>query len=258
MNGYKRIFAILFAVVLLFLAGISADAGVTSNPRVIDKADLLDDEQEAILTERLNEYSAQQNCDIVFLTEPDMDHEDYSFDGSVEDFADMYYETHGYDTDGVLVLIVLDNGYGSRRIQFSCSGKCMKRLSDEEQDEIIDDIYFDLKSSAYYSAMNSLSYGINDKLTPRVSWYMLPISVIVAFALAMIIMNVMKGKLKSVAMEKGAKNYVRAGSMRVTGARDTYLYSHISRTVKESDSGGSGSSRTSSGGGSHSGTGRNF
>ena len=242
---------------LFALSGLTVNADVTSNPRVIDKADLLDDEQEAMLTQKLLDYSAEQNCDIVFLTEPDMDHEDYSFDGSVEDFADMYYETHGYDKDGVLVLIILDNGYGSRRIQFSCSGKCMKRLSDEEQDEIIDDIYFDLKSSAYYSAMNSLSYGINDKLTPRVSWYMLPISVGAAFALAMIIMGILKSKLKSVSMERGAKNYIRSGSMRVTGSRDTYLYSHVTRSVKESSS-SSGSSRTSSGGGSHSGTGRNF
>ena len=60
----KRIFAILFAlVILLSLACVSVGADVTSNPRVVDKAGLLDDEQEAVLIEKLSEYSIQQNCD---------------------------------------------------------------------------------------------------------------------------------------------------------------------------------------------------
>ena len=254
----KRSIMILLALVMIALCALPVSAGVTNNARVIDKADLLTPDEEADLTSKLLSYSEEQNCDLVFLTEPDMDHEDYSFNGTVEDFADMYYETHGYDKDGVLVLILLDNGSGSRRIQFSCSGKCMKRLTEEEQDKLIDDVYFDLKASSYYSALNTVSYEMNDMITPQLKWYMLPLAVGVSFLIAMLIMSSLKRKLKSVEMQRGAANYVRPDSMIVTASRDTYLYSTVSKTARESSSSGGGGSRTSSGGGSHSGTGRNF
>ena len=255
----KRMIVMLIAVLLTAVCAVApVCAAVSDSPRVIDKADLLTDEEETVLTAKLNEYSRQQNCDIVFLTEPDMEHEDYTFyAGDVADFADMYYETHGYDNDGVLVMILLDDGHGGRKIQFSCSGKCMRRLSDDEQNDIIDDVYFTLKSEDYYSAYNTMAYEINDKLTPKLSWYMLPLAVGIGFALAMIIMLALRAKLKSVAMQKGAANYVRPGSMRVTASRDTFLYANVTKTRRESSSSG-GSGRTSSGGGSHSGVGRSF
>ena len=110
----KRIIILSLALILIAVCALPVSAGVSDNARVIDKADLLTPDEEADLTEKLNEYSKEQNCDLVVLTEPDMDNESYSFNGTVEDFADMYYETNGYDKDGVLVLILLDNGYGSR------------------------------------------------------------------------------------------------------------------------------------------------
>ena len=254
----KRIIALLFALIIIAaLFPMEAGAAVTGNPRVIDKADVLTSEQEATLTSKLNDYSSNNDCDIVFLTEPDMEHENYSFNGSVEDFADMYYETNGYASDGVLVLVLLDNGSGSRRVQFSCSGKCMKRLKDDEQNDIIDDVYSSLKSSDYYSALSTIADEINSKLPPQLEGYKLPLAIVLGILLAFIIMSSLKRKLKSVAMQRGAASYVRDGSMAITASRDTYLYSTVSRTVRQSSS-SSGSGRTSSGGGSHSGVGRNF
>lgn len=253
----KRISAILIALILIAaVAVIPASAGVTDNPRVVDQADLLTADQEAALEAKLREYSEKNDCDIVILTVPDLRHGDFSFNGTAEDYADMYYETHGYDEDGVLVLRVLDNGYGSPRIQFSCSGKCIKRLTDDEQNEIIDDIESDLKSSNYNAAFNTLADEISDKIPIRLKWYMLPLAILIGFALAMLIMFIIRGKLTTVAMQHGAASYVRPGSMHVTASRDTYLYSTVSKTAKESSSSG-GSGRSSSGGGSHSGVGRN-
>ena len=252
----KRIIAILFALVIAAVCTATVGA-VTDKPRVVDKADVLTSAQEAELTTMLTEYSNSNSCDIVFLTEPDMNGESYYFNGTVEDFADMYYETNGYASDGVLVLILLDNGSGSRRVQFSCSGKCMKRLTDDEQNDIIDDVYFSLKGSDYYSALKKMANEINDKLPVKLKGYMLPLAIVIGFALAMIIMLAIRGKLKSVKMQRGAANYVRDGSMNVKVARDTYLYSTVTRVRRETSS-SSGSGRTSSGGHSHSGVGRNF
>ncbi|MBR1535196.1 MAG: TPM domain-containing protein [Ruminococcus sp.] len=252
----KRVFAILFAVaILLSVAMLSASAETTSQPRLIDNADLLTDTEEAEISSLLVEYSEKQNCDIVFLTEPDLKNADFNFNGTAEDYADTYYDTHGYASDGVLVFITLTDETGQRKVQFSCTGKCKKRLSDDEQNEIIDDVFSSLKNSDYYTAIKKMTNEINEKLPVSLKWYMLPLAIVIGFVIAMLIMNAIRSKLKTVAMQHGAKNYVRQGSMNVTASRDTYLYSTVSKTAKpKNDS----SSRTSSGGGSHSGVGRNF
>lgn len=252
----KKLISLIAVLVLVAVfAALPASAGVTDNPRVIDNADLLTDQEEQELTEQLKEYSDKNDCDIVFLTEPDLKHGNFSFDGSVEDYADMYYESHGYDKDGVLVLRVLDKGNGKPRIQFSCSGKCIKRLTEDEQNEIIDLVESDLTAGRYYQAFSTMASEISDSIPIRLKWYMLPLAILIGFAIAMLIMFIIRGKLKTVAMQRGAASYVRPGSMHVTASRDTYLYSTVSRTARESSSSGS-SGRTSSGGGSHSGVGR--
>ena len=218
-------------------------------------ADLLTDAEEAELTSMLTEYSNKQNCDIAFITTPDLNNADFTFDGTVIDYADCYYDSHGYDKDGLLVLVTLDNGYGSRNITFSCSGKCMKRLTDDEQNEIIDNVYYDLKGDQYYTALKSIAYQINEKLPVQLKWYMLPLAIGIGFLIAILIMVVIRSKLKSVALQRGAANYVRPDSMNVIASRDTYLYSTVSRTAKPKNN---SSGRTSSSGGSHSGVSRNF
>lgn len=255
----KRLTAILFAIAILVSSTVLiASAGVTENPRVIDKADVLTDSQESILTDTLQKYSKKLDCDLVFLTEPDLNQESFYFDGSVRDFADEYYDRNGYDKDGVLVLIVFDDGYGSRQIYFSTSGKCIKRLTDDEWNGIIDDVYFDLKGGDFNRVFTKVADELMDKIPVKLAWYMLPLALVIGFLISLLIMFILKRKLKTVQMQRGAASYVRPGSMHVTASRDTYLYSSVSRTARESSSSGGGGSHTSSGGGTHGGGGRSF
>lgn len=254
----KRLSAILIALILAAAIAILPAAATKDKIRVVDKADILTDQQEAALQEKLNEYSESNDCDFVVLTEPDLKQESFPFNGTVGDFADEYYDRSGYDQDGVLILIVFDDGYGKRQVYISTSGKCIDRLSDEEREEIIDDAYADLKAGNYSSALNTIADGLNDKLPIRLKWYMLPLAILIGFFLAMVVMLMIRGKLKTVAMQSGAANYVRAGSMHVTTSRDTYLYSTVSKTARQTSSSSGGSSHTSSGGGTHGGGGRSF
>jgi uncharacterized membrane protein YgcG len=64
----------------------------------------------------------------------------------------------------------------------------------------------------------------------------------------------MKGQLKSVRMQNQANNYLKAGSMHLTASHDLYLYRHVSRTPRQTNSSSSGSR----GGGSRSGGGGKF
>ena len=254
---FKKITALLTALILIMsCAVLTAYAGVTDNPRVVDKADILTDSEEAALTAKLTDYSKKLDCDLVFLTEPDFEHEDYYYDGTIKGFADAFYENNGYDIDnGVIVMITLDNGRGSRDIHFSHFGKTMKTFTDEEREEIIDDVYSDLKSGEFYKAMDKIADELLQKVPVNLKWYMLPLAILIGFAIAMLIMSAIRKKLKTVEKQHGAKNYVRDGSMNVLAARDTYLYSTVTRTRREKSSSGG---HTSSGGGHHSGGGRSI
>ena len=81
----------------------------------------------------------------------------------------------------------------------------------------------------------------------------------VGLVAALIITGRMKNKLKSVHMQKEAKDYVKTGSMHITQSNDLFLYAHVDRVAKptESRSGGS-STHVSSSGTTHGGGGGKF
>lgn len=255
----KRIIAALFAVILILcVAIIPAYAETTYGYKLDDAADVLNANEESKLLSTIQNVSEQCKCNLAFVTVKDLNGASFSHNGTTRDYADMYYETaYGKNTDGIVVLLVLNNGKGKRDIYISTSGKCIKRLSDSEREDIFDDALDNHSpdSKGYYDFLNAIAVDIKGAVIPHVKWYMLPLSFLIAFVIAMIILGVMKKQLKSVEMQRGAVNYVRPGSMNVTAARDSYLYSTVSRTARPKNE---SSSHTSSGGGSHGGGGRSF
>lgn len=256
----KRIFSVLIVAVLLFsCAMMPASAAVTAQPRLDDKADLLTPNEEAILNEALTNLSRQLDCDVVFVTANDLYDTSFPHNNTMQDYADMYYESFGYAPDGILVLVVLSNENGKRGVHFSTSGKCIKRLSDAEREEILDDVIdnHNPDTTSYYEFLYAIALDLQKAVPPHLKWYSPLLALGIGFIIALIIMMILRSQLKSVKMERGAANYVRAGSMNVTQSRDTYLYSTVSRTARPKDSGGS-STHSSSGGGTHGGGGREF
>ena len=256
----KRITAILFVIVLLFSAALlpASAAAPAGSSMLDDSADVLTDSEEAALSQTISDTAAACKCNLAFVTVNDLNHASFPNSGTTQDYADMYYETtYGKNTDGMVVLLVLDNGKGKRDIYISTSGKCIKRLSDEERESIFDDAldHHSPDSHGYYDFLNCIAVDLGRAVPPHLKWYMLPLAILIGFAIAMIIMSILKKQLKSVEMQRGAVNYVRPGSMNVTAARDSYLYSTVSRTARPKSS---SSSHTSSGGGSHGGGGRSF
>lgn len=255
----KRLLAILFALMLVFSAALlPVGAEGAYSVKLDDAANLLSPEEEAQLTGIMNEVSAQNKCNLAFVTVNDLYGASFYHNGTTQDYADMYYETYyGQNTDGIVVLLVLSDEYGKRTIYFSTSGKCINRLSDGEREEILDDIIDNHNPdyTGYYEFLYAAALGLKQALPPHLKWYMLPLALLIGFGIAMIIMLLLRSRLKSVKMERGAVNYVRAGSMNVTASRDTYLYSTVSRTAKPKNS---SSTHTSSGGGTHGGGGRSF
>ena len=259
----KRIIAILFSVLLIVsVAVIPASAeGETVGWvfRFDDNADLLSDSEEQALNNTLAEVCAKCSCNIVFFTANDLNGASFTHTGTAQDYTQRYYETCcGVNTDGVVVGLILSDEDGDRQVLVYGSGKCVKRLSDSESEQIRTDAidYHNPDKYGYYEFLNAIALGVGEAVPPHLKWYMLPLAFIIGFVIAMIFLSIKKKQLKTVEMQHGAVNYVRPGSMNVTAARDTYLYSTVSRTARPKNT-SSGSSH-SSGGGSYSGGGSKF
>ncbi len=92
---------------------------------------------------------------------------------------------------------------------------------------------------------------------PPFSWWpttgiCLAVGIIAAF----IVVSILKGQLKSVRRSSAAAEYVRSGSLVLTGQRDDFINSTVTRTARPQDDGndsGGGGTHTSSSGSSHGG-----
>lgn len=82
----------------------------------------------------------------------------------------------------------------------------------------------------------------------------------VGLVVTVIVLLVLLGQLRTVRAKGQARDYVRSGSFRVTGARDVFLYRTVTRHRIERDNNGPGgsSTRPSSGGGRSGGRGGSF
>ena len=262
----KRLLAALFAVVLILSVAIlpAYAESASYSYKLDDSADVLNPQDEEKLSGKISELSEKCQCNIAFVIVKDLSNAPFSFNGTASDYAKCYYNyTYGVNTDGIIVCLVLNDEVGSNNLSIYGTGKCKTRLSNSESQDIRDEAIKKHKpdknnpnSAKYYEFFESIADGLAKAVPPHLKWYMLPLAFIVAFVLAMLILLFLKKQLKSVEMQRGAVNYVRPGSMNVTAARDSYLYSTVSRTAKPKDSGSS--THTSSGGGTHGGGGRSF
>lgn len=257
----KRMTAIFFALILVFsIALIPAGAAGTHSALLDDSADKLSPQEEATLTAKITQVSNNCECNVAFVivNENDLANAEFTHNGTPEDYAKCYYNhTFGVNQDGVIVSLVISQTPGNNALSIYGTGKCEKRLSNKESEEIRSEAINNHRPSdatGYYAFFDSIADGLNKAIPPHLAWYMLPLALLIGFVIAMIVVLILRGQLKSVKMERGAVNYVRENSMQVTDSRDTYLYSTVSRTARPKND--SSSSSSSSGGSFSGGTSR--
>ena len=108
----KRLFTILFTVILIFSTVLPVSAAEEEMPperllpRLVDEADLLTDEEEADILEQLDEISERQECDVAVVTVDGLDGK------SAMEYADDFYDYNGYgfgeEKDGILLLVSME------------------------------------------------------------------------------------------------------------------------------------------------------
>ncbi len=232
--------------------------------RLDDGAALLSPSQKSDLSAELDRVSNELGFDIVFVSTNTIGRKTPS------QYADDYYDQHGYGVDGILMLVNM----GERDIAFSTAGKCIRIFTDYGIDYLIDDVGDYLTDGDYGDAVerfiercrlfteeyeSGAAFDVDNKLPLRAGQIAVRagISLAVGLVVGLIAVETMRSKLRTVRTQPAASAYIRAQSLAITEARDVFLYSNIVRTERpkaNSSSGGGGSrTHTSSGGVSHGG-----
>ena len=259
---HKKYFSLLMcltALVLLLSSGFQVSA--ENAQKVSDQADLLTDEEEAKLQERLTEIAQEYQCDVVAATADSCEGK------SPQDYTDDFYYENGYgygeDIDGIILMICMEE----RKFHLATRGEAMEIFTDyglEVIDEHISEYltdgeyyeafrtYADMAEEFIVEAVNNQPYDTNHEYSePMGVGTCILISLAAGLVAALITLLVLRGQLKSVSPKNRAEDYIRNGSFRVKRERDVFLYRTVERRkIEKNSSGGGSSSHSTSDGGS--------
>jgi len=269
----KTFISLILICLFVMTSSVSALAdGVIPDERLVerltDDADLLDEDEEAVLLDTLDSLSDTYQMDIVVVTVNTIDGK------SPRDFADDFFDYNGFgygDTeDGILLFVNM----GERDWYISTSGRAQTTFSDYGLDHMGEEVVYWLGDGYYYDAFERFAelceelilfeaengpYDVDNLPKPvfKIDFF----SVLIGFIIALIISLVMRSKHKTVRFKSQAGDYIRKDSFALTQSADHFLYRNVSRTRRASEtSSGSGGSSThrSSSGRSHGGRGGKF
>ena len=251
---------------------------VDSNQKVYDFSNILTDEEEQKLTDRMNSFTEKYKIDIVILT----DNYQYTEDSQNTTFATDFYDYNDFGInyekyDGVMLF---RNTYEQNPYFDAYSfGNAQLYFYDTRLSDTLDYIYDDIHSEAYYSGFNKFidkmeEYYNEGKLTDyyvdesgflqkqkTASYYlkMIGLSMLIALVITGIIIYILIKKNKMVLKATKATAYMNKEKSKITNVQDNFITSNTTSYVISSDTssgGGHSSSGGSSGGGFSSGGGR--
>ena len=253
----KRFFSILTVILLCFSLSIFASA--QENDRTLglveDYADLMTDEEEALLTEKFEAFCDEYEMEIAVVTI------NYLAGKTAREYADDFYDNNGYgygeNDDGLLALYV-DGAEGEREIYITTHGKAINEITDADIDYITDIMIMYLSDGDYAWAFEAFVDEATDVVKVSVSLIWIPLSLGIGMLVVFFVLKTMASANKSVVRKVDAKDYVRSGSMVVTGSYDNFLFNNVTRVARPKNTSSGSSTHTSSSGRTHGGGGKKF
>ena len=225
-------------------------------PLVVDYADILTDDEEAYFLERCQTFTDEYKCEIAIVTITDTEGK------TVQEYADDFYDYNGYgygeNKDGLLCLY-LDGEEGQRNATLTTSGTAQMNIGDDEIEDILLAIAGSAKFGEFKDAFDWYIDLSEEAVKPVPPLFWLLICLAVGMVIGLIITNSMASKNYSVHKKETAADYVREGTLMITGRNDIFKNTRVNVTPKpKSNSGGkssgsNGSTHTSSSGRSHGG-----
>lgn len=276
----KRLFS--FLLCLLLLLCLSAPALADSLPRVVDHAALLSENEEFNLTNRIAKIINDWQLDAVILTVDSLDGK------TVQEYADDYYDEHGYgcgeDYTGILFLLSM----GTREWYMSTCGEARYIFTDYSLEILGDTVVPYLSEGRYYEAFDLWldlipnlceayqngspvdGFVQPDEYYPdsgeEIIYYEKEtkpnhfVSLIIGIVAALVAVLIMVSQMNTAKQQSHAVDYLKKDSYHLRTCRDLYLYSRVTKRPRSENksSGGGSSVQRSSGGRSHGGRGGRF
>ena len=256
----RKMISLLTVLLALTMIVLTVSA---ASPRVADEAGLLSGTECAAIEKQLDSLSAQYGLDVVIVTT------DSTGSSSPMEYADDYFDYNDYASDGVLLLVSIEEGDW----WISTTGYGITAFTDAGIAYIGENIVPYLSDGEYAGAFTAFADLCDQFLTqaktgdpfdthnlPKEPFKLVRnviVALVIGLAAAFFATGSMKKKLKSVEQKAQADDYVTPGSLQITKSRDFHLYTHIDRREKPKSSSGS-STHTSSSGTTHGGGGGKF
>ena len=239
----KRIFLCLTLILALCLS-LSVSASANQSTLVWDDAELLSQAAEDKLNQTLEEISRRHQAEIRIVTVSETP------GGSSDDYVEYLFDNNGFgygeNRDGVLLLLCMD----LREFRILSNGFAGDVISNDEIQEIAMTIANSFSELDYPEAFSKFADACDYYLDGYLNgfpfdWKGVAISsLVIGLVIGLIVVLILKGQLKSVRKQNLANNYVRQNSLHLTHSSDLYLYSHVTRTRKETNNNSSGGSRS--------------
>lgn len=241
---------------------------VDASEKIYDFADLLTEEEEQKLFDRVEKYIDKNKMDLAIVTI------NYNKKGTAREYADDFFDYNDFGInktrDGVLFLIDMD----TREIYMSTTGNAIIMYDDNRIDESLDQVYKYMTNENYFEGTLNYIQKIDNYATEgipssnkgayfdengniQVQKYM-PYGILLLFSfgvtLVVIIVLVLKNKLARKATT--AKEYLKKETIKINNDGEIFVGTNTVKHRIQSSSGGSsthiGSSGSSHGGGGHS------
>ena len=262
----KLIFVFIVLLNIIFIPCVNA---LDTSLKIYDYSDLLTDNEEQLLKNKIDTFIDKYNMDMVLVTVSNHD------SSSTMEYADDFYDYNGFGTnkthDGLI--LVIDNNFTKENLWISTTGEAIRIYDDNRIDNILDVIYdeydyYELFSKyidecSYYAQLGVPSSNKNTYINEhgdlvRKRHFPIFISLGVSGLVSTIVLLVLISKNKMVRKATNANEYMNKDNIKITERQDRFITTHTTSVRINTSSGGSGGSSTHHGssGISHGGGGR--
>lgn len=229
---------------------------VNANEKIYDFAELLTEEEEKQLYDKVKEFIANTNLDLAIVTI------NTNVKDSTQEYADDFYDYNDFSIDGLAFVIDMQN----RIFYISTAGKAMLYYDDYRIEYILSALDQEMYNHEYFNACNTLisqlteyyNHSFSDnadkyvvigtQIYRKTPYLLLSIIAVVSAIIGTLILALRNKKIK---LATNSNDYFDNKSFEITKDTKEFISSNTSRVyIPPADSGGGGSS----GGGFHSGS----
>ena len=236
----------LFLLILILFSAIP----VFAKERIIDNAGLLSSSQKASLNSKINSISEQYKFDLVIVTERNIE-SGVSFINYAEEFFFNNDYGFGQNKDGCLLLQV----NAARDYSISNFGRSRNILNDYAFNKLESDIVKHLGEGNTYAAYSSFLDNWEEFLILDTKWsrsynffhqwnaVLVIIAWAIALAIGFITVHSWKSSMNTAIKKTQASSYIVPGSITYSVKNDSFLYSTVTKTPRQTDNNSSGAGR---------------